>query len=189
MRTTVVGTSVTPPEMMKASTSELTEYNLVTWLVGYRSRRPERLYVEGHVHGHVVGESEAFQGILRDEAERLGGPTTVGRDHDGRIEAPMLADERVEEVLGRRIEEPHEREPLDRAVDRREGARGEEGRAEEPDEGEQRDRDNEAEAWDRQAHPAIDGREDAEADVDRDREGRAERQAAEKVRSKPPHVG
>jgi hypothetical protein len=44
---TVAGTSVTPPEIMKASTSELTECNCVTWLVGYRRRRPDRLYENG----------------------------------------------------------------------------------------------------------------------------------------------
>jgi len=121
-----------------------------------------------HVRGHVVLDAELRERLGRQEREDFHLSIAAHRHEHRLVEPPLLADEGVEHVLGGRIHEAHEREPVEHIVQNADEAARDQVRREEPDERDDHQRHEKAGAGNRQPQPTVDRREDDDAHVHRE---------------------
>jgi uncharacterized protein (TIGR00290 family) len=143
---------------------------------------------EREVHGHLAGEAEVLERRLGDEAERAPAALRIDEHLHGTVEAPLLADEGVEQVLRARVEEPHEREPGERALHHGEEAARQERRGEEADGDEEEDRRREPGARNGEPEPRVERHEQPPAHVAREGERGDDHDAAQEVVDQGTHA-
>jgi hypothetical protein len=93
------------------------------------------------VHSHETGHPQPVGSFRRHEAQRPDVTRLVELSADRTVEAALLADEGVEQILGRGIEQPDEGQSGQHPVDQSHHAAGEQVRGERSDQGDADDGD------------------------------------------------
>ena len=135
----------------------------------------------------MARKAEAQQRFLSDEADGARDTARIRLHQHRLIEAALLADERIEQIARRRIDQAHEWQPIEHILHAIQHAARQEALRDETEQRDQHHRHQETDARDGDTQPPVDRGEDANADVDRYREGSEKDDPLQEVIEKSSH--